>query len=39
MNYAIEFTRAAFNYAIRGEWRTAWMYLKWARAQLGKPPF
>lgn len=39
MKYAIEFTRAALHCAIRGEWRTAWMYLKWAKAQLGPPPF
>ena len=39
MNYAWEFTKAAFHCALRGQWAVAWMYVKWARAQLGPPPF
>lgn len=39
MKYAIEFTLAALHCALRGEWRIALMYLRWARAQLGPPPF
>lgn len=39
MNYALEFLRAAMRSAIRGEWRVALMYVRWARAQIGPPPF
>ncbi len=38
-SYTLEFIRAALRCAIRGEWRAAWMYVKWARAQIGPLPF
>ena len=39
MKYALEFFRAAVHCALHREWRAAWMYLRWAKAQLGPPPF
>jgi len=35
----IYFLRAALHHALRGEWRIALMYLRTAKACLGKPPF
>jgi hypothetical protein len=39
MTYSFEFLRAAWRCAVRGEWRAARMYLRTARACMGKPPF
>lgn len=39
MNYALEFFFRAVHCALRREWRAALMYLRWAKSQLGPPPF
>jgi hypothetical protein len=39
MMNALYFVRSAFHCAIRRKWRAALMYLRTARACMGRPPF